>query len=95
MKFTLDSVRGEYAGSRPNALSRRARFLAELAALWKAALKKDDATLGIGDGFTRAGVQYMLQGFRAGAQDRAGPNFMGLASLGVGISVIFYIAFSY
>ena len=61
-----ESVRGKYAGSRPNTLSRRARFLAELAALWKAVLKKDDAALGIGDGFTRAGVQYMLQGFRAG-----------------------------
>jgi hypothetical protein len=33
--------------------------------LLKAALKKDDAALGISNGFTWAGVQYMLYGFRA------------------------------
>ena len=57
--------RSPYEGSRPNTLSRRARFLAELAVLLKAALKKDDDALGISNGFTWAGVQYMLYGFRA------------------------------
>jgi hypothetical protein len=51
------------------------RFLARLAALWRAALRQDDAALGVDAAFTRPGVFCMLGVFKAkveGIQQLAG-----------------------